>query len=1135
MVRNALLLGIQDYGVGVGPILSAPKDIDALNDVLSHTDVGYFHSIHVVKDEVVCTEPGKKPVPSAELATVIQSWCRSHEPDDLALLYWSGQGFRDQSGALFLAVSNTCLEADGLVDSATIPMYRLVQWLNQSSAREQVIVLDCCFRDGMGQSLSEEDEALNFQPLLDDGSRTLKRKAPSPPVHRGGCQRVVLSACTTANYFPEQKSDRLSLYTRYWIEGLMTGAADSSEKQWVSVADVHRYVEHQMQVALPNVQPLLLDPDQIAATIRLGKVRIPVVHRQYRQAVQDVAELSPYPETPDGQRMGHALASHSPISAVGRQILDLQRHQWGLSSDCAQVIEQQVVHPLEHYRNSLNNYRGVMANLLEGRVFNEQVEHRLQDQRRRLGLRLEDVATINHELSYLQTLRRGQQYRQALKRAIATEDVMPFDLRVPPFHNSSDQGAILPPIMDRTRQELRVLQGMLDLSDEDITLIEQDVMAERTTHHQRLAHYRQRYIQALSQGIALSPLVREELDILQQRLDLSNDDVEKVEWLVKQGNLQPLPLETDPLPSSSSEQRSEQRSEDQSTPRTDPYGPTPSPGANPTPDSGQPLPPGALPLTPQVIQFKGSDGVSTDPEMAGGWGSELTTPTLFSLSPSDPTVLGTAPVFPTPLAALGTVSPQTHTVPIEEPKTNSPQDANDGNPEAGQSSIPPDLDQEDLQKRIAQYETAFLTAIARQFPVSEDDRQALHHLQHMLKLSDNQVRLINQRIVDQVNQQEAYYHHTKIQDYAQQFVARMKQEWPLSENHRATLVQLQRQLELHDVDVHVLEQQLMAQHQVKTVAPPVEAPALNVQDPEVQDPAVQEHLVTELMPPVVVTSESADSSTIPHSPPLSEDQPSVDSPTPDSSPVNESPSPEPVTQDRISPPFTSPLPMVQEHSTPTHSTPTQNSSESIPTELESPSDTADPPSAIAPGKKSMPPVMGQATTPGVPLLTDRKLDYGALETYLRQQSWQEADEETLDMMRKATARRVKWLDRQAILELPCADLKTIDALWSKYSQGHFGFRVQQEIFKSTQASNSNVARFGQEVGWTLWQSKWVGFKYYQQLTFDLSAPAGHLPAKWFWMVPWWESVRSGGLGGRGGCGGDASELLAAMMLYQFLD
>ncbi|NEP46776.1 MAG: GUN4 domain-containing protein [Okeania sp. SIO2H7] len=168
-------------------------------------------------------------------------------------------------------------------------------------------------------------------------------------------------------------------------------------------------------------------------------------------------------------------------------------------------------------------------------------------------------------------------------------------------------------------------------------------------------------------------------------------------------------------------------------------------------------------------------------------------------------------------------------------------------------------------------------------------------------------------------------------------------------------------------------------------------------------------------------------------------------------------------------------------------------------------------------------------------MTERDIDYVQLETYLRNEEWKKADAETLDMMCKATSRRVDWLDRQAISELPCPDLKTIDALWSQYSQGRFGFKIQQEIFKSTQASNSNVARFGKQVGWTLWRSEFIGFKYYKQLTFDLSAPYGHLPAKWFWMVPWWESVRSGGLGtGRGGCGDDASEMLSAMM-YQFLE
>ncbi|PLZ11419.1 GUN4 domain-containing protein [Fischerella thermalis] len=34
-----------------------------------------------------------------------------------------------------------------------------------------------------------------------------------------------------------------------------------------------------------------------------------------------------------------------------------------------------------------------------------------------------------------------------------------------------------------------------------------------------------------------------------------------------------------------------------------------------------------------------------------------------------------------------------------------------------------------------------------------------------------------------------------------------------------------------------------------------------------------------------------------------------------------------------------------------------------------------------------------------------------------------------------------WLKKEHIKEFPCQDLRTIDALWTKYSQGHFGFSV----------------------------------------------------------------------------------------------
>ncbi|MEM9218834.1 MAG: GUN4 domain-containing protein [Cyanobacteria bacterium P01_F01_bin.150] len=644
-------------------------------------------------------------------------------------------------------------------------------------------------------------------------------------------------------------------------------------------------------------------------------------------------------------------------------------------------------------------------------------------------------------------------------------------------------------------------------------------MTEPNPHHQRLTHYRQRYIQALSQGIDLTPQLQQELDALQQQLDLSNDDVEEVKWSVKQGNLDLLPLPTNPYTLASSEWPSEVSPIDSTIENNISI---PSSAPDLSPDSTYAMPPGALPLTSQAGQLiEESDELSSESMDMDGWGpSELTAPTLFDRSSdNEPTLLSTAPVVPTPLG-----SP-----PLIEPSF---------------ADNPPSM-QDGLVKRIEQYETSFLAAIDRQFPVSERDRQALHQLQHSLDLSDNQVRLINQRIVDQVSQNEAYYHHTKIQDYAQQFVAFMEQEWPLSESHRTTLLQLQRQLELHDADVQVLEQQLVAQHQAKTIDPAPDGQALNMQASNGLD-----HLITELLSPAEDETNTAPS-TLLQSPSNTDDGQPKDQVSAAQSlmTANESEMSEKDTIENSIPEAPAPIfaaapaivPGMAAVATMADGTEKDASllsgkQDLLPTELESPEDTANSQAQASLNQGLASSSTGGTVAPEIQLLTERDINYEQLETLLRNKAWRDADEETLEVMRQATSRRVGWLDRQAILELPSTDLKTIDALWSKYSQGRFGFRVQQDIFKTTQASTSNVARFGQEVGWTIWQSTWIGFKYYKQLTFDVSAPPGHFPAKWFWIIPWWESVRSGGLGtGRGGCGGDASEMLTAMMLYKFLD
>ncbi|MDB9349117.1 GUN4 domain-containing protein [Nodularia spumigena] len=71
--------------------------------------------------------------------------------------------------------------------------------------------------------------------------------------------------------------------------------------------------------------------------------------------------------------------------------------------------------------------------------------------------------------------------------------------------------------------------------------------------------------------------------------------------------------------------------------------------------------------------------------------------------------------------------------------------------------------------------------------------------------------------------------------------------------------------------------------------------------------------------------------------------------------------------------------------------------------------------------------------------------YHQLAYYLAAGMWKEADEETFKVMLEVAGR-----EKQGYLinieQFPCEDLRIIDKLWVDYSNGHFGFSVQKEIY-----------------------------------------------------------------------------------------
>jgi hypothetical protein len=133
------------------------------------------------------------------------------------------------------------------------------------------------------------------------------------------------------------------------------------------------------------------------------------------------------------------------------------------------------------------------------------------------------------------------------------------------------------------------------------------------------------------------------------------------------------------------------------------------------------------------------------------------------------------------------------------------------------------------------------------------------------------------------------------------------------------------------------------------------------------------------------------------------------------------------------------------------------------------------------------------------LRSDLKIDYRKLEALLKDKKWEEADEETINVMLQPCQRKAQdWLESISydkadyIIDFPRKDLETIGNLWAKYSRGRFGFRVQKRIWKEV---GEDYDAFGDRVGWRV-EGKWI---YRSDIDYSLDAPFGHLPAK---LIVW---------------------------------
>ncbi|MBW4652369.1 MAG: GUN4 domain-containing protein [Kaiparowitsia implicata GSE-PSE-MK54-09C] len=123
--------------------------------------------------------------------------------------------------------------------------------------------------------------------------------------------------------------------------------------------------------------------------------------------------------------------------------------------------------------------------------------------------------------------------------------------------------------------------------------------------------------------------------------------------------------------------------------------------------------------------------------------------------------------------------------------------------------------------------------------------------------------------------------------------------------------------------------------------------------------------------------------------------------------------------------------------------------------------------------------------------------YRTLEKLLKAGKWRDADEETYRLMITTVGKEEEqWFERKDLEEFPCEDLRTLDQLWVKYSNGKFGFSVQKQIWQECGSPMTNSKEwddFCVRVGWKDQTYR----SMYREFIFDLiNSPLGELPNLW---------------------------------------
>jgi len=209
-MRHAMLIGCGDYD-HLDSLRCPVADVRSMSLLLKDSKIGDF-------DPVTSFDRGEA---NFTILTALEDMLTEQaKPEDAALIYYSGHGKLDKHGQLYLATKTT---SEKTLDATSLAIERIISYARRSRCKSVLMILDCCYSGAVRESL--------FKGTLDDAIQAAS--------HDTGLS--IMTSSTQIQPSHEKEGEINSIYTKFLVEGILTGQADVDNDGWIKASEAHAY------------------------------------------------------------------------------------------------------------------------------------------------------------------------------------------------------------------------------------------------------------------------------------------------------------------------------------------------------------------------------------------------------------------------------------------------------------------------------------------------------------------------------------------------------------------------------------------------------------------------------------------------------------------------------------------------------------------------------------------------------------------------------------------------------------------------------------------------------------------------------------------------------------------------------